>query len=159
MSSLILYISAGILLMLSYFRDKNKTKEALIKSLKSFENIMPQFLGIIFIVGIMLALLKPEVISTFIGKNSGVLGVFLSSIIGSITMMPTFVAFPTADMLLKNGAGYAQVGALVSTLTLVGVITLPLESKCIGKKAAFLRNFVAFLFSFIVALIIGWVFK
>lgn len=159
MSSLILYISAGILLMLSYFRDKNKTKEALIKSLKSFENIMPQFLGIIFIVGIMLALLKPEIISTFIGKNSGVLGVFLSSIIGSITMMPTFVAFPTADMLLKNGAGYAQVGALVSTLTLVGVITFPLESKYIGKKAAFLRNFVAFLFSFIVALIIGWFFK
>lgn len=159
MSSLILYISAAILLMLSYSRDKNKTKEALIKSLKSFENIMPQFLGIIFIVGIMLALLKPEIISTFIGKNSGALGVFLSSIIGSITMMPTFVAFPTADMLLKSGAGYAQVGALVSTLTLVGVITLPLESKYIGKKAAFLRNFVAFLFSFIVALIIGWVFK
>lgn len=159
MSSLILYTSAGILLMISYFRDKSKTKKALIKSLKSFENIMPQFLGIIFIVGIMLALLKPEVISTFIGKNSGVLGVFLSSIIGSITMMPTFVAFPTADMLLKNGAGYAQVGALVSTLTLVGVITFPLESKYIGKKAAFLRNFVAFLFSFIVAFIIGWVFK
>ncbi|WP_186431161.1 permease [Clostridium sp. BSD9I1] len=159
MSSLILYISAAILLMLSYSRDKNKTKEALIKSLKSFENIMPQFLGIIFIVGIMLALLKPEIISTFIGKNSGALGVFLSSIIGSITMMPTFVAFPTADMLLKSGAGYAQVGALVSTLTLVGVITLPLESKYIGKKAAFLRNFVAFLFSFIVALIIGWAFK
>lgn len=159
MSSLILYISAGVLLMLSYFRDKNKTKKALIKSLKSFENIMPQFLGIIFIVGIMLALLKPEIISTFIGKNSGVLGVFLSSIIGSITMMPTFVAFPTADMLLKNGAGYSQVGALVSTLTLVGVITFPLESKYIGNKAAFLRNFVAFLFSFIVAFIIGWVLK
>lgn len=159
MSSLILYISAGILLTLSYFRDKNKTKKALIKSLKSFENIMPQFLGIIFIVGIMLTLLKPEIISTFIGKNSGVLGVFLSSIIGSITMMPTFVAFPTADMLLKNGAGYSQVGALVSTLTLVGVITFPLESKYIGNKAAFLRNFVAFLFSFIVAFIIGWVLK
>ncbi|MBM7871942.1 uncharacterized membrane protein YraQ (UPF0718 family) [Clostridium pascui] len=159
MSSVILYISAGILLMLSYFKDKNKTKKALIRSMKSFENIMPQFLGIIFIVGIMLALLKPETISNLIGNNSGILGVFLSSIIGSITMMPTFVAFPTADMLLKSGAGYAQVGALVSTLTLVGVITFPLESKYIGKKAAFLRNFVAFLFSFIVAFIIGWFFK
>lgn len=159
MSSLILYISAGVLLILSYFKDKSKTKKALIKSLKSFENIMPQFLGIIFIVGIMLALLKPETISTFIGKDSGFFGVFLSSVIGSITMMPTFVAFSTADILIKSGAGYAQVGALVSTLTLVGVITFPLESKYIGKKAAFLRNFVAFLFSFIVAFIIGWFFK
>ena len=159
MSSLILYISAGVLLILSYFKDKSKTKKALIKSLKSFENIMPQFLGIIFIVGIMLAILKPETISTFIGKDSGFFGVFLSSVIGSITMMPTFVAFSTADILLKSGAGYAQVGALVSTLTLVGVITFPLESKYIGKKAAFLRNFVAFLFSFIVAFIIGWFLK
>ncbi|MGL5354123.1 MAG: permease, partial [Clostridium sp.] len=83
------------------------------------------------------------------------LGVFISSIIGSIAIMPTFVAFSTGSSLLQNGAGYAQVGALISTLTLVGVMTFSLESKYIGRKAAFLRNFIAFLFSFLVAFILG----
>jgi len=157
MTALILYGTTVVLLTLSYINNKDKTKQALKKSLKSFENIMPQFLGIIFVVGLMLAVLKPEVISNMIGQKSGVLGVFTSAVVGSIVMMPTFVAFPTADMLLKNGAGYSQVGALVSTLTLIGVVTYSLEAKYIGKKAAFYRNFVAFGFSFLVAFIIGMV--
>ncbi|SNS49646.1 hypothetical protein SAMN05446037_101197 [Anaerovirgula multivorans] len=152
---LILYGSALVLLLISYSKDKEKTKKALSKAWKSFENIMPQFLGIIFIIGLTLAILKPEVISSIIGESSGIFGVLFASVVGAITMMPTFVAFPTADMLLKSGAGYPQVAALVSTLTLVGVVTFALEAKYIGKKAAFYRNFVAFLFSFIAAVIIG----
>lgn len=151
----ILYGSAIILLLVSYRKDKGKTKRAILQGWKSFENIMPQFLGIIFIIGLMLAILKPEVISSIIGESSGAFGVLLASIVGSITMMPTFVAFPTADMLLRNGAGYPQVAALVSTLTLVGVVTFALETKHIGRKAAFYRNLLAFLFSFVVAVIIG----
>nr|WP_284703728.1 permease [Clostridium swellfunianum] len=142
------------LLLLSYIKDKGKTKKALKKAWKSFENVLPQFLGIIFIIGLTLAVLKPEVISKVIGNESGIIGVIIAAVVGSVTLMPTFVAFPTADMLLKNGAGFAQVGALVSTLTLVGVVTYGLEAKYIGKKAAFYRNFIAFIFSFIVAYVI-----
>lgn len=155
MTGVILYSLAFILLILSFLKDKAKTKKAIILAFKSFENIMPQFLGIIILVGILLAFLNPEIISKLIGGNSGFLGVFLSAIIGAITMMPTFVAFSLGNTLLQNGAGYPQVAALISTLTLVGFITYPIESKYIGKKAAFLRNFIAFLFTFIVAFILG----
>lgn len=154
MTTLILYGSALALLLLSYIKDKGKTKKALKKAWKSFENVLPQFLGIIFIIGLTLAVLKPEVISKVIGNESGIIGVIIAAVVGSVTLMPTFVAFPTADMLLQNGAGFAQVGALVSTLTLVGVVTYGLEAKYIGKKAAFYRNFIAFIFSFIVAYVI-----
>lgn len=155
MTGVILYSLAFILLILSFLKDKAKTKKAIILAFKSFENIMPQFLGIIILVGILLAFLNPEIISKLIGGNSGFFGVFLSAIIGAITMMPTFVAFSLGNTLLQNGAGYPQVAALISTLTLVGFITYPIESKYIGKKAAFLRNFIAFLFTFIVAFILG----
>lgn len=155
MTIVILYGLAFALLILSFIKDKEKTKIALKKAWKSFETIMPQFLGIIFIVGMTLAFLKPEVISKLIGNESGFIGILLSAIVGSITTMPTFVAFNTGDMLLQTGAGYAQVGALISTLTLVGIITLPLEAKYIGKKAAFLRNIIAFIFSLIVGFILG----
>ncbi len=154
MTTLILYGSAIFLLLISYIKDKSKTKAAFKKAWKSFENVMPQFLGIIFIIGLTLAVLKPEVISSIIGSESGIFGVFVSAVVGSITLMPTFVAFQTGYMLLENGAGYAQVGALISTLTLVGVATMALEAKYIVKKAAFYRNFIAFIFSFIVAYVI-----
>lgn len=153
MTSYILYILSISLLILSFIKDKKKTILALKTAFKSFENIMPQFLSIIIVVGLLLAILNPETISDLIGKDSGFFGVTLSSLIGSITVMPTFVAFSTGSTLLQNGAGISQVSALISTLTLVGIMTYPLEAKYIGKKAAFLRNFIAFLFSFIVAFI------
>lgn len=158
MTSIILYSLSILLFIASFSKDKTKTKKALISALKSFENIMPQFLTIIIIVGIILSILDPKTISSIIGSESGFFGVALSSIIGSITMMPTFVAFSTSEALLKSGAGYPQVAALVSTLTMVSVMTFTLESQYIGKKAAFFRNLIAFVFSFIVALIVGMVF-
>ncbi len=157
MSSLILYIATVLLIILSYKKDKEKTKKAILKGWKSIENILPQFLGIILVVGITLAVLKPEMISNIVGSNSGILGVVFSAVIGSIIMMPTFVAFSTGDMLIKSGAGIAQVVALISTLTLIGIITIPLEAKYIGKKATIYRNILAFLFSIIVAFFVEMV--
>lgn len=154
MTAQILYYLASLLLIISFFKDRTKTIKALKISLKSFEGIMPQFLGIIVTIGIILAIINPQTISNLIGENSGFLGVIISSIIGSITIMPTFVAFSTGQTLLQSGAGYPQVGALIATLTMVGVVTYPLEAKYIGKKGALLRNFLAFIFSFIVAIFI-----
>ena len=155
MGNLILYGVMLLLLVLSFLKDVGKTKNALKKAWKSFYNILPEFLGVIMLVGLLLAVLNPDVISSIIGAESGWLGVVLSAIVGAVTLIPGFVAFPTAAMLLKNGAGYMQIGAFVSTLMMVGVVTAPVEIKYFGKRLTVLRNTFAFLFSFLVAYIIG----
>ena len=153
----VFYGAAGILLVLSLVKDKKKTKTALLKAWKAFENILPQFLAILFLAGILLAFLTPDTISRFIGRKSSWWGVVGASLVGSVTLIPGFLAFPMAALLLRNGAGAMQIGAFVSTLMMVGVITLPVEIKYLGRKVAFLRNLMAFGFSFLVALVIGWV--
>lgn len=155
MSNYILYGVTIILFLISFFKDKKKTKQALKKAWKSFENILPQLLGVIMLVGVMLAVLNPQVISKLIGNSSGWLGVILCSIIGAITLIPGFVAFPLAAMLLQGGAGYMQIGAFVSSLMMVGIVTMPIEIKYFGKKLAIWRNTLAFIFSFIVSFVIG----
>ena len=157
MTSFILYGIGIILCIISFIKDKEITKQAFINGLKSLENIMPQFLFIAILVGVILSILNPASISNLIGKDSGLSGITISSILGSITTIPTFVAFSTGDSLLKSGAGYAQVAAFISTSTMVGILTLSLEAKYIGKKAAFYRNCIAFIFSFVVAIMIGGV--
>lgn len=157
MTSYIIYSVCIIVIIISFFKDKEKTKIGIKNGLKSFENIMPQFLFIMIIISIVLCVVNPITISKLIGPKSNFFGVFLSSMVGSITMMPTFVAFSTGDSLLKSGAGIAQVSALISTLTMVGILTFTLEASYIGKKAAFYRNFLAFLFAFFVAFFVGGV--
>lgn len=159
MFTIILYVLAVLLLSLSFIKDKNKTKMALKKAWKSFENILPQFLSILIIIGIMLAVLSPETISKFVGQESGMLGVLIAALIGSITLIPGFVAFPLAAALLKSGAGFMQIAVFVSTLMMVGIVTIPVEMKYFGKKATIIRNGMAFLFSFIAAIVIGVVMR
>lgn len=155
MQNKIFYILTAVLLVISYSKNKTKTKKALLKAWKSFENILPQMLGILTTVGIIIALLNPEVISKIIGGSSGYVGVTLAAIVGSITLIPGFIAFPTAAILVQNGAGYMQIGAFISSLMMVGLMTIPMEIRFFGKKSTFIRNFLAFLFSFIVAFVIG----
>jgi len=151
----LLYIVTGILLTISIIKSKEKTIKALKKAWKSFNNILPQFLGVIILVGIMLSVFDAEFISKILGEQSGLLGSIIASLIGSITLIPGFVAFPTAAMLLENGAGYTQIAVFVSTLMMVGIMTIPVEIKYFGKKLTIQRNVMAYGFSFIVAFIVG----
>ena len=48
-----------------------------------------------------------------------------------------------------------QLGAFISSLMMVGVVTAPVEIKYFGKKFTLLRNLLAFAFSFVVAFVIG----
>ncbi len=155
--NLSLYLITFLLLLISFYKDRKKTKLALKKAWKAFANILPEFLVVITLVGILIAAINPEVISQIIGSNSGWLGVVLASIVGSVTLIPGFIAFPTAALLLEGGAGYMQIGAFVSTLMMVGIVTLPVEIKYFGKKITYMRNGLAFVFSYLVAFIIGWV--
>lgn len=151
----VLYGLAGAGLALSFWKDRQKTKEALGKAWKAFENILPQLLAILIIIGLALALLSPETITRLLGADSGVKGVMGAAAIGSFTLIPGFVALPMAAALLDAGAGYMQITAFVSTLMMVGIITAPLEIKIFGKSATIIRNVLAFLFSLLVAVGVG----
>jgi uncharacterized membrane protein YraQ (UPF0718 family) len=157
MDTYIFYGLALVFLVISFFKDKKKTLLALKKAWKSFENILPQFLVVLLAVGVLLAILDTNVISQVIGADSGWYGTILAALIGAITLIPPFVAFPTAAMLLEAGAGLMQIGAFVSSLMMVGVVTMPVEMKYFGRKLTLFRNLLAFGFSFVVALIIRWV--
>jgi uncharacterized membrane protein YraQ (UPF0718 family) len=152
----ILYVMAIILLSISFIKDRNKTRDALLKSWKSFRNIIPDMLSIMLFVGLSLSILTPSLISSIIGEKSGLIGIVYSALIGSIALVPSFVVFPLGHTLVQNGAGLPQVAVLMSTLMSVGITTLPMEQKIFGRSFAYSRNASALLMSLIFSYII-WV--
>ena len=135
----ILYGITLILLGISIVKDRQKTKRALKKALMTFLNILPQLLVVILLVAVLLSLLDEQLILAVIGTDSGFFGVLLSAIV------------------LEQGAGIMQIAAFVSTLMMVGIVTLPVEIRYFSKPLVIYRNSLAFLFSLLVALIIGTV--
>lgn len=151
----ILYAVAITLVIVSAVKSKQKTEKALKKAWKSFEAMMPQLLAIIMIIGLTLSWLDPALISKIIGGESGVVGMIVAGLIGSVTLIPAFVAFSLASALLNNGAGVVQIATFVSTLMMVGIVTIPMEARTLGKKITTIRNVMAFGLSFVVAMLMG----
>jgi len=156
-TGIVIWGLAIALLAASFFKDRAKTLQVLKKAGKALLGILPQFLGIIVLIGLLLAVFDPATINRLIGESSGWLGVLIASVIGSITLIPGFIAFPTAAMLLKGGAGLMQIAAFVSTLMMVGVVTLPAEMGTFNRRFALLRNGLAYVFSLLVAFVMGLV--
>ena len=155
MFTLFLYALAITALAASYTRDKKKTRMALKKAWKSFENILPQFLSILIIIGLSLAFLDTEAITKLLGDESGTGGLLIAGVLGSIAFMPAFVAYPLAASLLQAGAGYAQITLFITTLMMVGIITLPMEIQYFGKDVAIKRTVLGLFHSIVCALIMG----
>lgn len=151
----ILYVIAITGLIVSFLRDREKTKQALLKGLRSFENILPQMLFILLIIGLILSILTPDQISALLGSQSGWYGTIGAICLGAVTLIPPYISYPLAEHLLQNGAGIMQISGFISSLTTVGIVTLPMEKTYLGKKTAYLRNALFFIFSFLNAALMG----
>ena len=59
----ILYGIAAVCLTVSFYRDRKKTRMALKKAWKSFENILPFILAILLLMGLILSVLDERTVS------------------------------------------------------------------------------------------------
>ena len=154
----VLYILAIILTIVSFYKNKEKTIEALKKGWKAFENILPTVLCVMAVVGISLSIIDEELIVKIMGPNSGILGILIAVAIGSITIMAGFIAFPLGATLIERGAGVGAVAAFISALMMVGFVIMPLEFKYWGKKITILRNLLGIVISIIVGIVMELIF-
>ncbi|MGD9761550.1 MAG: permease [Candidatus Izemoplasmatales bacterium] len=154
---LTMYGIVSLGLIFSFVKDKNKTMKVFKVAKKALLNSLPSLLGVLGIVGLILGLLPPETISKLIGSEAGFLSTIIASILGAVTLIPSLIAFPLAGSLLRAGATITTISVFVTTLVMVGFVTMPLEIKILGKKFALLRNGLSFIIAFIIAIIMGFI--
>ena len=158
MFTMLLYGSAAVLLFLSWRKSREKTRAALKKAWKSCLGVLPLFFAILLCMGLLLSFVDESSMRQALGQESGMTGIILSGIIGSVTLIPAFAAYPAAAELLRVTGGYAQITMLITSLMMVGIVTLPMESRFFGIRAALWRNGLGLAYSFALAFFIGAVF-
>jgi uncharacterized membrane protein YraQ (UPF0718 family) len=117
--------------------------------------ITPAFLTMTILVSITLYLVPDETISRYLGHENKVLSLVIAYALGSITLMPGFIAFPLCGMLLEKGVSYMVLSGFSTTLMMVGVLTFPVERAYLGTKVAVLRNLIYLMIAVVVTLITG----
>lgn len=147
----ILFIITGVLLAISFIADKHKTLEGLKKGAMHFLNLLPTLLSVIILVSIALYFIPEKMLIKYFGDQAGVLGYFSAALVGSVSLIPGFISYPLAGMLVESGVGYGVIALFITTLKMVGIMTIPLEAKYFGMKVTLQRNAL----SLIGAIVIG----
>lgn len=157
-SNAIIFITlSAVLSAASFAFDRKKTVEGFKRGWKMFKSILIPFLDILILVSVALYLIPPAIISRYLGPESGAIGLAMAAVIGSITLIPGFISYPIAAGLIQQGASYTVVATFMTTLMMVGVVTLPLEIRYFGKLVAITRNSLNFVAAVIIGLVVGWI--
>jgi len=155
---IVFYILTFVCLLLSFVKDRKKTKKALMIGFKKFRKILPSFGLMVVAVAIALPLLPPEFIAKTLGQDNHWLGMLLGGSIGSVSMMPGFIAFPLSGVLIEQGVPYMVIAAFTTTLMMVGILSFPIEQKYLRTKVALVRNVVSLVITVLVAVAVGFAF-
>lgn len=144
-----------LLVLWSLTKSKERTKKAFKIAFKRGLSLAPMMVFILLLIGLLLAFFPPSLIEQYLGGDVNVWQVVLATGIGSIVMVPSLIAFPLAGSLIDSGASYTPIAAFITTLTMVGFVSLPLEIKEMGKRLTAWRNILALFSAILIALIMG----
>ena len=139
----------------SLARDRGKTLAALQVALRAALRLGPVVLLVVLLIGLLFAFLPPERLSALLGERSGVAGVLLAAALGAVLHIPALISFPLAGSLREMGASVTTVAAFITTLTMIGIVTLPVEIRELGRTRALLRNGLSLAGALAIAAIMG----
>ena len=140
-----------IITLISFVFNKKKTWEGIKKGAKQFINILPTLLSVIVLISIVLYFVSDKVLMEYLGDSAGIGAYFSAAIIGAVAILPGFIAYPLAGILVKSGVNLAVIAVFITTLKMVGIMTIPIEKRYFGLRVSLMRNAL----SFVGALIVG----
>ena len=152
---LIFAVITLISLVISLMKDKGKTIDSMKGAKSMMGNLLGELIAILLLIGLILTFIPPETISLFMGEANIWLSSIGSALVGAITLIPAFVAFPLAGSLVDQGASLVPIAAFITTLTMVGFVTFPLEKREFGLKFTLIRNGFSFGFAILIAIVMG----
>ncbi|MCF7945927.1 MAG: permease [Spirochaetia bacterium] len=146
---------AAAALIAAMVKSRKKTVMALKSAWKMFLSMLPMLIIIILLIGLLFGFVPEEDLKSFLGDQSGPVGVLVTAVVGALLHIPALLAFPLAASLIEKGASVTVAAAFLTTLTMIGMVTLPLEIKELGKKFALMRNGLSFIAALIISYLLG----
>jgi uncharacterized membrane protein YraQ (UPF0718 family) len=153
-----LYWATAAALTASLIADRRKTWTALRLAAKKLWKILPAFLVMLVAISMTLSLIPDTLILKVLSNPRPWISVWAASFLGSVALIPGFVAYPMCGILHAKAVPYMVLSAFSTTLMMVGVVSFPVERAYFGTRVTLMRNLISFGIALVVALVTGLVF-
>ena len=150
-------IIMGVIAVALLFIGYQKGGGEHILGLKSAGNLLLQIIPLLIfpfiIAGMVQHLIPTEMMSKWVGTESGFRGILIGTVMGGFMPGGPYVSLPIAAGLLRVGASVGTMVAFITSWSLWAVARLPLEIGIIGWKFTLIRLACTFFFPPIAGLI------
>jgi uncharacterized membrane protein YraQ (UPF0718 family) len=143
-TTLVLAAVAVILLAIAFWRGRNLPLAGLLAAGRTLWRNLPILLLGFVIAGLVQVLVPKELISRWLGVQSGVKGVLIACVVGGLVPGSPYATFPLVAALYQAGASLGAVVGFVAAWSLWSASRLPLEMALIDPRPALVRYGITF---------------
>ena len=145
-------ISIVTLILLYIFPDKKEP--VLSTSWNFFIEMMLILPAVMVMLGLFAVWVPKDIVVRYLGKTSGVKGIFLAIILGALPTGPLYIAFPIASALLKKGAKISNIVVFLSAWACIKVPQEMVELQFLGVRFMLSRLSLTVIFVVIMGIFI-----
>jgi len=146
------------IIIISLFPDKREVITA--SSWEFFIEMIWILPAVMVLMGLFTVWVSKETVVKYLGKTSGIKGIFLAIFFGALPTGPLYVAFPVAAVLIKKGAKISNIIIFLSAWACIKIPQEMVELKFLGLEFMVLRLILTIVFVVIMGLsiekIIEW---
>jgi len=157
--TIIMGVIAIALLIIAYQRGGGEHISGLKIAGNLLLQIAPLLIFAFIIAGMIQVLIPAEMISKWIGAESGLRGILIGTAVGGLMPGGPYVSLPIAAGLLRTGASIGTMVAFLTGWSLWAVSRMPLEIGIMGWKFTLIRLACTFFFPPIAGLIANRLFS
>lgn len=133
------FISMLCLTIVIFFIDNNIGLKAFSIANDSFLQMLGVLPPIMLMLGLMDVWIPRDILMKYMGNNSGLFGIFLAMLIGSLAAGPMYAAFPFTAVLMKKGVKFSNIIIFMNAWCVTKISTLLFEISALGFKFTLVR--------------------
>ena len=151
--TIVMGVLAIILLFIGYYKGQGQHTSGMGQALKMTVEILPLLIFAFIVAGMIQVLLPQELLSKWVGVESGMRGILIGTVAGGLSPGGPYVSLPIVAGLLRSGASVGTMVAFLTGWSLWAIARLPMEVGIIGWEFTLIRIGSTFFFPPIAGLI------
>jgi len=144
--TIIMGVLALVLLYIGYQKGEGQHVTGLKSAFDMVIQILPLLVFAFIVAGMVRVLLPQELLSKWVGQESGFRGILIGTVAGGLAPGGPYVSLPVAAGLLRAGASIGTMVAFLTGWSLWAVSRLPMEVGIMGWKFTVVRLATTFFF-------------
>jgi uncharacterized membrane protein YraQ (UPF0718 family) len=159
--TVVMFVIALVLFIIASLQGEGKNIAGLKSAWNMTLQIIPLLIFAFIIAGLAQTLLPRDLISKWVGDESGFRGILIGTLAGALTPGGPYVSLPIAAGLLKTGASIPTMVTFVSAWSLLAVARLPLEVGIMGWRFTLMHRLSVLIFAplagLLASLLVKWI--